>query len=58
VSATGPIDAEGAPDLELKRGGIHMEERNQKSEMTAQQKFCWGFLYNVLRLWKGKTPNT
>jgi hypothetical protein len=26
--------------------------------MRTEQKFCWGFLYNVLRLWKGKKPNT
>jgi hypothetical protein len=25
--------------------------------MKAEQKLCWGFLYNVLRLWKGKKPN-
>lgn len=34
-----------------------MEERNQKNEMKAEQKLCWGFLYNVLRLWQGKKPN-
>jgi hypothetical protein len=41
----------------LKRRGTHMEERNQKNEMKAEQKLCWGFLYNVLRLWQGKKPN-
>jgi hypothetical protein len=58
VPVTRFIDAEGTSDLELKRRGIHMEERNQKNEMRTEQKFCWGFLYNVLRLWKGKKPNT
>jgi hypothetical protein len=50
----------GSWELQLKRRGCHMEEpglKDPKDEMRTEQKFCWGFLYNVLRLWKGKKPN-